>query len=274
MNVVLEEFNGRCKGLTHGDNLKCAIGLCVIAFPFNGRNKLAPTIFESILQVIHFRNHTGCYGLGEAHNVRLGVDKGRASGMTVGYHQVPQGLPVKPNAVPARQLDVVHVGVTAGHEVRHRDDPKDSIADSGTIELTIIFSVGTTVRHVIIASKTDSGGRRNGIDGIGDVRHGIAPFWLKVIAVEVSPTRLPETCQQLFQTFFQNFSLYSVKGLMPGLLKPVLDVFRKPVNNFFTFSIFSSSLFIHLLPCPSISSISVRFKALFLSNIGHRSSFV
>lgn len=27
-DVVLEEFNGRCKGLAHGDNLKCAIGLC------------------------------------------------------------------------------------------------------------------------------------------------------------------------------------------------------------------------------------------------------
>lgn len=108
--------------------------------------------------------------------------------MTVGYRQVPQGLTVKADAVPTRQLNVIHVGVSAGHEVRHWDDPKDSIADSGTIELTIIFSVGTTVRHVIIAGKTDSDGR-NGIDGIGgDGRHGIAPFWLKVIAVEVSPT--------------------------------------------------------------------------------------
>ena len=51
------------------------------------------------------------------------------------------------------------------------------MADGRTIELTIIFSVGTTVRHVIIAGKTYSGGRRNGIDGIGDDgRHGIAPF--------------------------------------------------------------------------------------------------
>lgn len=33
--------------------------------------------------------------------------------------------------------------------------------------------MGTTVRHVIIAGKTD----RDGIDGIGDVRHGIAPFF-------------------------------------------------------------------------------------------------
>lgn len=146
--------------------------MCVIDFPFDGRNKRAPTIFELILQAIHYRNHTGCYGLGEAHNVSLGVDKGRAIGMTVGHRQVPQGLTVKTDAIPARQLDVVHVGVTAGHKVRHRDDPKDSIADSGTIELTIIFSVGTTVRHVIIAGKTD----RDGIDGIGDVRHGIAPF--------------------------------------------------------------------------------------------------
>lgn len=81
-----------------------------MTFPFDGRNKLAPTIFESILQVIHFRNHTGCYGLGEAHNVRLGVDKGRASCVTVGDRQVPQGLPVKPNAVPTRQLNVIHVG--------------------------------------------------------------------------------------------------------------------------------------------------------------------
>lgn len=54
MNVVLEEFNGRCKGLAHGDNLKCAIGLCVIDFPFDGRNKRAPTIFELILQAMHF----------------------------------------------------------------------------------------------------------------------------------------------------------------------------------------------------------------------------
>jgi hypothetical protein len=190
--------------------------------------------------------------------------------VTIGDRQVPEGLPVKTNPVPTRQLNVVHVGVTAGHEVRHRDDIEDSIADSGTIELAIVFSVGTTVRHVIIAGKTD----RDGIDGIGDVRHGIAPFWLKVIAVEVSPTRLPETCQQLFSNFPKNFFRYSFKGLIPRLLKPVLDFFQKPVNNFFTFSIFSSSLFINLLPCPSISSISVRFKALFLSNMGHRSSFV
>ena len=27
IDIVLEEFNGRCKGLAHGDNLKCAIGL-------------------------------------------------------------------------------------------------------------------------------------------------------------------------------------------------------------------------------------------------------
>lgn len=147
--------------------------MCVIDFPFDGRNKRAPTSFELILQAIHFRNHTGCYGLGEAHNVRLGVDKGRIIGMTVGYRQVPQGLPVKPNAVPTRQLNVIHVGVSAGHKVRHRDDIEDSIADSGTIELAIVFSVGTAVRHVIIAGKTD----RGGIDGLGgDGRHGMAPF--------------------------------------------------------------------------------------------------
>ena len=144
--------------------------------------------------------------------------------MTVGDRQVPQGLPVKPNAVPTRQLNVIHVGVTAGHEVRHRDDPKDSIADSGTIELAIIFSVGTTVRHVIIAGKTD----RDGIDGIGDVRHGM---------------------------------LHLVRGVL--LLKQVLGVFRKLVNYFFMFIIFFLSNPFH-----------IHFKALFLSNMGHRSSFV
>lgn len=92
--------------------------------------------------------------------------------MTIGNRQVPQGLPVKMDVVPSRQLNVVHVGVNAGHEVRHRDDPKDSNADSGTIELAVVFSVRATMGHVIIAGKAD----RDGIDGIGGGRHGIAPF--------------------------------------------------------------------------------------------------
>ena len=29
VDVVLEEFNGRHKGIAHGDNLKCAMGLLI-----------------------------------------------------------------------------------------------------------------------------------------------------------------------------------------------------------------------------------------------------
>lgn len=58
----------------------------------------------------HFRNHARRYGLCKTYDVRLGVDKGRTSCVTVGDRQVPEGLPVKTDAIPARQLDVVHVG--------------------------------------------------------------------------------------------------------------------------------------------------------------------
>lgn len=66
------------------------------------------------------------------------------------------------------------------------------------------------------------------------------------------------------------------------LLEPVLDVYREPVNNFFhVLHFFFSLSSLSLSPCPIPSPvlvpyppISVRFKALFLSNMTYDLSFV
>lgn len=123
-----------------------------------------------------FRNDALGYFLGDTYDVRRGIDIMTDTNMTVGYRELTQGLTIRTNGVPTRQLDVVHVGVTACHEVRHLDYPKDSTADSGTIELTEVFSVRALLGQVIMAGKAD----RDGIDGIGGGggggRHGSAPF--------------------------------------------------------------------------------------------------
>ena len=84
-----------------------------------------------------------------------------------------------------------------------------------------------------------------------------------------------EPVNYFFKLSFENFSLYSVKGLMPELLKPVLDVFREPVNYFFhVFHLFLSNPFPVLCSLHTYPPIPIHFKALFLSNMGPRSSFV
>lgn len=122
-----------------------------------------------------FRNHARGNHLGKANDIRVRVDDRRF--MPVGDRKHTTRYLRKLDVVPTRQLDVVKMGVSAGHEVRHRDDPKDSITDSRTIELTIIFSVGMGARHVRLTGNDDDGSVVDGIDEIGvGHRHGIAPF--------------------------------------------------------------------------------------------------
>lgn len=84
-----------------------------------------------------------------------------------------------------------------------------------------------------------------------------------------------KTVNNFFKLSFKNFPLYSVKGLMPELLKPALDVFRESVNNFFhVLHLFLSNPFPVLCSLHTYPPIPIHFKALFLFNIGPRSSFV
>ena len=92
--------------------------------------------------------------------------------------------------------------------------------------------------------------------------------------VKTSSRRLSGTCQLLFQTFPQKLFPLLGKGSDAELLKPVLDVFQKLVNNFFhVLHLFLSNPF----PLSSVQSylpIFIHSEALFLVNMGIRSSFV
>lgn len=114
------------------------------------------------------------YPLSKANDVRVRVEDRRF--IPVGYRKHATRFLRQLNDVPTRQLNVVKVGVSAGHEVRQRDYPKDSIADSRAIKLAVVFSVGAGTRHVRLTGNDDVG-VVDGIDEIGVCHgHGIAPF--------------------------------------------------------------------------------------------------